>query len=211
MNSRILSLAGAMLCAAAGALPAQQYSHAYDHVLNDRGASRLTFATGIPYLAIGEYAYGISNRLTVGFMAGVTPSVEGYGIRVRTVLYQPDPGFRIYFCTPVFFYPNASIGGHGAWWLARPNVNFEWMTPQGFRYKVGGSLIGVVSQRELSGDAREPPQFWDAVHGGISFPVGAAVTLQAEASRVMKGLRVAGPDWVGGPPVILVLGTSWAL
>ena len=44
MNSRILSLAGAMLCAAAGALPAQQYSHAYDHVLNDQGASRLTFA-----------------------------------------------------------------------------------------------------------------------------------------------------------------------
>src|SRR2546425_12235612 len=131
MNSRILSLAGAMLCAAAGALTAQQYSHAYDHVLNDRGASRLTFATGIPYLAIGEYAYGISNRLTVGFMAGVTPSVEGYGIRVRTVLYQPDPGFRIYFCTPVFFYPNASIGGAGAGGLARPHGNFQWVAAPG--------------------------------------------------------------------------------
>ena len=210
MTTRILSLALTLLVAGSGMLSAQ-VTHPYDHVLNDQGASRLTVATGIPYLAIGEYAYGVSDRVTVGFLAGVTPSVEGYGVRVRTVLHQSDPGFRIYFCTPVFFYPNASIGGHGAWWLARPNINFEWMTPQGFRYKVGGSLIGVVSQRELTGNAREAPQLWNAVHGGISFPVGAALTLQLEASLVLRGLKVAGPDWVGGPPVILVLGTSWAL
>ena len=180
-------------------------------MLNDQGQSRFTVATGIPYLAIGEYAYGISDRVTLGVLAGQTPSVQGYGIRARAVLYEPASDFRIYFCTPVFFYPHASIGGHGSWWLTRPNLNFEWMTPSGFRYKVGGSMIAVVSQRELTGGASEPVRFWDAVHGGFSFPIGPRGTFQFEGSLVTRGLQVAGIDWVGGPPVILVIGTSWAL
>lgn len=203
----------AALCAVvlARVLPAQQFDHSYDHVLNDQGQSRFTLATGIPYLAIGEYAYGVSDRVTLGVLAGVTPTVEGYGIRARAVLYQPSLRFRVYFCTPVFFYPNSHIDGHGSWWLTRPNINFEWMTPGGLRYKVGGSAIAVVSQRTLMGAASDPVRFWNAVHGGISFPMGPRATFQLESSLVMKGTRVAGSDWVGGPPVILVLGTSWAL
>jgi len=204
MIGRMLTLAAVVLAARAANLRAQDITHAYDHVLNYRAQSRLTLATGIPYLAIGEYAYGLSDRVTLGVMAGVTPSVEGYGIRVRTVVHQTDPRYRVYFCTPVFYYPNAHISGHGSWWLTRPNINFEWMTPGGFRYKVGGSVIAVAS-------ASEPVSFWDAVHSGISFPVGPVVTLQLEASLVTRGLQVTGTNWVGGPPVILVLGTSWAL
>ena len=207
----MLTLAAALLVASAANLRGQGITHTYDHVLNYKGASRFTLATGIPYLGIGEYAYGLSDRVTLGFMAGVTPTVEGYGLRVRTVLHQSTPGYRVYVCTPVFYYPNAHISGHGSWWLTRPNINFEWMTPRGFRYKVGGSLIAVASQRALSGDGSEPLRFWDAVHAGISFPVGPVTTLQLEASLVTRGLQVTGTNWVGGPPVILVLGTSWAL
>ena len=147
-------------------------------------------------------------------MAGLTPSVEGYGVRARAVLYQPDPGFRIYFCVPVFFYPKTHMLAGDPWWLTRPNINFEWMTKGGFRYKVGGSVIGAVSHYVLFGDAsggRLPLRFWDAIHGGLSFPVSNVLTLQLEASLVTQGLRVAGTNWVGGPPVILVLGSSWRL
>lgn len=195
-------------------LHSQSFNHNNDHVLNYKGQSRVTFATGIPYVAIGEYAYGFSDRITLGVVAGLTPSVEGYGIRARAVLYEPDDGFRIYFCTPIMFYPKTRDLGGDAWWLTRPNINFEWITASGFRYKVGGSLIAAASHNTLfgnPGDAKFSPGIWNTVHVGVAFPLGYGIMFQCETSLVMSGLKVAGPDWVGGPPVIAVLGISYSL
>ena len=47
-------------------LNGQSYNHECDHVLNYKGQSRITFATGIPHVAISEYAYGVSDRVTAG-------------------------------------------------------------------------------------------------------------------------------------------------
>ena len=196
------------------ALHCQQLNHIHDHVLNNRGQSRITLATGIPYIAIGEYAYGVSGRVTIGLLAGTTPFVEGYGIRARAVLYQPDASFRIYLCAPLIYYPKTRGLGGDPWWLTRPNINFERMTRSGFRYKAGASLIAAASHYALFGDpakAKFHPGLWNAVHAGISFPVSSRLTVQLENSLVLRGVRVAGKDWVGGPPVILVLGTSWTL
>ncbi len=215
MNNIVRSIIAAGLIAAGSlTLYSQGFNHNNDHVLNYKGQSRITFATGIPYVAIGEYAYGFSDRVTVGVVAGLTPNVEGYGIRVRAVLYEPDEAFRIYFCTPIMFYPKTKELGGDAWWLTRPNINFEWITQSGFRYKIGGSLIAAASQHTLFGnpaDAKFQPGIWNALHGGISLPVGSNITFQCEASLVMSGFKVAGPDWVGGPPVILVLGFTQSL
>lgn len=214
MTNRLPVLVAAGLLALGPiALHGQRLNHAYDHVLNASGKGRVTVATGIPYIAIGEYAYGISDRVTVGVMTGVTPSIPGYGVRARAVLYQPRDDFRIYFCTPVLFYPRTNGLGGDPWWLTRPNINVEWTTTRGLRYKIGGSLIAAASHHTLFGNAanaRFSPGLWNAVHGGISFPVGSNLTLQLESSLVMKGVRVA-HSWVGGPPVILVIGTSWSL
>lgn len=196
------------------ALHGQTFNHESDHVLNYKGQSRFTFVTGIPYVAIGEYAYGFSDRITIGLVAGLTPRTDGYGIRARAVLYQPGDDFRIYFCTPVLFYPKTKDLGGDPWWLTRPNINFEWITPSGFRYKVGGSLIAAASHHSLFGDpsrAKFSPGIWNAVHGGVSVPLSSNIMFQCETSLVMSGLKVAGPDWVGGPPVILVLGLSYTL
>jgi len=170
--------------------------------------------TGIPYVAIGEYAYGISDRVTLGVLAGSTPNVEGYGIRARLVVYEPREDFRVYFCTPVLYYPTTKALGGDPWWLARPNINFEWMTERGFRYKVGGSLIVASSNHALFGNpahAKFPPGVWNAVHGGVSLPLGSSATVQCETSLVMDGVHVAGSNWIGGPPVIVILGVSWVL
>ena len=48
------------------------------------------------------------------------------------------------------------------------------------------------------------------LEGGIPFPIGSGVTFQVEASLIMNGFRVA-DDWIGGPPVLLVMGISWSL
>jgi hypothetical protein len=200
--------------AAVRPLAAQRFNHRYDHVLNEKGQGRLTLATGIPFVGIGELAYGLSDRVTVGFFAGVTPTVEGFGLRGRAVVLEPGDGFRVYFCMPLAFYPKTEGLGGDPWWLIRPNLNFEWVTATGFRYKVGGSFIAAASHHTLFGDgarARFSPSSWNAFHAGVSFPIGSGVTLQIENSVVMNGLKPAGKDWVGGPPVILVIGTSWSL
>ena len=89
----------------------------------------------------------------------------------------------------------------------------RWLTERGFRYKVGGGLIAAASHHSLFGNSSEAkfaPDIWNSVHGGIPFPIGSGVTFQVEASLIMNGFRVA-DDWIGGPPVLLVMGISWSL
>lgn len=182
-----------------------------DHVFAGKGNAKITLATGIPYIGVAEYAYGISDRVTGGFLFGLTPNVEGYGVRVRAIVYQKSESFRIYFCTPLLYYPKTKELGGDPWWLTRPNLNFEWITPTGFRYKAGGSVIAAASHHSLFGNslrAKFPPGVWSAIHAGTSFPIGGGFMFQNELSVVMNGISVAGKDWVGGPPVILVLGFS---
>ena len=196
----------------ANAQPSGSYSD--DHVFAGNGGAKVTLATGIPYVGIAEYAYGFSDRVTGGILFGVTPNVEGYGVRVRAVVYQTSKSFRVYFCTPVLYYPKTKALGGDPWWLARPNINFEWIAENKFRYKVGGSLIAAASQHSLFGnpaDAKFKPGLWNAFHVGTSFPVGSEIMFQTELSVVMNGFKVAGDDWVGGPPVILITGISYEL
>jgi hypothetical protein len=181
----------------------------FDHVINQKGESRITIATGIPFIGIAEYAYGVSNRTTLGIMAGMTPAVEGYGIRFRRILYQKSESYRIYFCTPVIYYP--TLSGGDPWWLTRPNINFEWLTQSDLRYKIGGSIIAAASNNSLFGDSSKAtlsPDMWTSIHGGISMPLYGSFSFQAEASYVSKGIQPI-KEFVGAPPVILVLGVSY--
>lgn len=181
----------------------------FDHVINRRQESRLTIATGIPFIGIGEYAYGLSDRTTIGFMAGLTPAVEGYGVRIRRVLYQSAENYRVYFCTPVIYYP--TLSGGDPWWLTRPNINFEWLTKSDLRYKAGGSIIAAASNNSLFGDAAKAtlsPDIWTSVHGGFSLPLRGNFSFQTEVSYVSKGVKPV-KEFVGAPPVILVLGVSY--
>jgi hypothetical protein len=215
MRNRHIALATSLLVVlGSSALGGQELNHRFDHVINENGQGRLTLATGIPYVGIVEYAYGISDRVTMGAFVGVTPNVGGVGVRTRLVVHEPREDFRIYFCTPIAFYPKTKGLGGDPWWLVRPNINFEWMTNGGFRYKVGGGLVAAASHHSVFGDASKAhfsPDVWNTVHAGISFPIGRNATFQVENSLVLNGFKVAGKDWVGGPPVILVIGTSWTM
>jgi hypothetical protein len=212
-NKTFSFIAAVLITTAPYVLHGQQFNHTNDHILNQKGKGRITIATGIPYIAVGEYAYGFSDRVTIGVLAGLTPNVEGYGIRARTLLYESTKNFRVRFCSPIIYYPKTKELGGDAWWLTRPNINFEWTNASGFRYIVGGSLILAASEHSLYGNpanAKFTPGVWNAVHGGISLPVGNGIIFHTETSLVMEGVRVR-KEWVGGPPVILVLGLSYEL
>ncbi|NGP77950.1 hypothetical protein G3570_14975 [Balneolaceae bacterium YR4-1] len=192
-------------------IPAKTYS--FDHVINRRGESRITMLTGIPIVGTAEYAYGISDRLTAGVFGGFTPFEEAVGIRVRTVLYQKKALFRVYYCTPIVFYPQRSLVDPEPWWLIRPNINFEWLVNSGFRYKFGASMIGVATHRQVfggggTGDQQLSPELWTAIHGGFSLPVGKQLSFQTELSYITKGMGTI-TDFFGGPPMLAIVGFSY--
>lgn len=183
----------------------------FDHVINARGESRVSLLTGLPVVGSLEYAYGISNRLTAGVFVGSTPFEEAIGVRVRTVLYDNSGTFRVYFCTPVVFYPQMGRQNPEAWYLTRPNINFEWVRKSNFRYKVGGSVIASSTHKGLFVDAsqtKHDPEMWTALHAGFSLPVGSGISFQTELSYVMKGLNTV-DTFFGGPPFILITGFSY--
>lgn len=182
----------------------------FDHVINRRGESRLSVFTGIPVVASTEYAVGISGRLTVGVFGGFTPVEEAVGIRVRTVLYQRDESYRVYFCTPIIFYPQTRRLNPDPWFVTRPNINFEWLSNSNLRYKVGASLVAGASHHNIFGDpskSKHSPGLWTAVHGGLSTPVSSNMTFQAELSYVTRGFKTVS-HFLESPPVILMIGVS---
>lgn len=183
----------------------------FDHVINSRGESRVSLLTGIPFVGTAEYAYGVSDRLTFGVLGGFTPFEEAIGVRVRTVVFQKRESYRVYYCTPVVFYPQTNMPDAEPWWLIRPNINFEWLTNSGLRYKFGGSLIGVASHRRIFGkpsNEKLSPELWSAVHAGLSMPVGSQFSFQAEFSYITKGIRTI-DTFFGGPPVLAIIGISY--
>lgn len=185
----------------------------FDHVINKKGESRVSIFTGLPIIGSTEYAFGISGRTTFGVLAGFTPFEEAVGIRVRTVLYQKNQLYRVYFCTPVVFYPQTRRVNPDPWYITRPNINFEWIRKSNFRYKIGGSLVASASKHNLFGNpakSKHPPTLRTAIHAGISMPFkNSGFSFQAELSYVTKGFKKI-DDFYGGPPVILITGISYA-
>src|SRR3954470_16204162 len=80
-----------------------------DTLFPSAGSFSATAATGVPYLAIGEVAAGVSSRFAVGAMAGVTPNVVGFGVRPR--MFFPLGEGRLIVRVPVFYYPKTNDFG----------------------------------------------------------------------------------------------------
>src|SRR5437762_14386768 len=59
-----------------------------DALFPSAGSVAGSVATGIPYLGIGEVAYGVTDRFAVGVVGGVTPTTVGGGVRLRGVLFE---------------------------------------------------------------------------------------------------------------------------
>lgn len=194
-----------------------------DHLFVPEGGSMFTAATGIPYVGIGEYAYGVSSKTTVGFIYGQTPLVEGYGLRIRTIIGEPSERVRIYFRAPIFYYPQTHDLGGEPWFLAWPVVNIEYRRDCGRREWIGlgavgavcahslGTTLGLEHRREMMGEGFNGG-IWNTIQAGISQPFSEHVVAQLEAGLVMNGFSIARKgEWVGGPPVILIMGVSYAM
>lgn len=192
-----------------------------DHLFADKGGSMVTASTGIPYIGIAEYAYGISSKTTIGFMYGQTPLVEAYGIRIRTIIAEPSERTRIYFRSPIFYYPKTHDLGGEPWFLAWPVLNFEYRRDCGRRMWAGvgaigaacahsvGKTLGLEKEQEMMGEGFKGG-IWNTVQIGATQPITDKLVAQAEFGLVMSGIKLAKSDWVGGPPVVLIMGVSYS-
>jgi len=176
----------------------------------------VTIATGIPYVATAVYAYGFSDRFSMGLLVASAPPAFAFGVRLRWLISQNDNGFRLYFRTPILYYPpHPTLFCGEPWMLAWPVVSAEWTLSSGTRLSLGGGVVGAACVHSLMGHSKEGEKFmggiWNTVHVGIAFPVNNRMMFQAEASAVMSGVKIAGPDWIAKFPAIIVLGLSYSL
>ena len=222
MKSRPKCLMGAIILAIMFNHPKTvcQQKEFDDHLFPSQGSAQLMIATGVPYLGIAEVAYGFSDRFAAGVIIGRTPNVTGYGIRLRAILYQPNLNFRVYFQSPIFYYAKTKHFGDEPWMLTRPAIVTEWKLKSKGSFSVGAgfveahcieSLLKSKSQR-LDDETKHKMEFkggiWNTLQMGFAWPIKNRLMVQTEMSLVMNGLRIAGDDYVGGTPLILVLGIT---
>src|SRR6187431_766862 len=87
----------------------------HDYLMPTKGKSMAEIYSGIPYVAIGQYSYGLSDRFSVGILYGYTPFVKGYGFRIKAILAQPSESFRINLKAPFIYYPNMEPHDGDSW------------------------------------------------------------------------------------------------
>ena len=183
----------------------------YDPLFGQGGS--VTLATGVPFLAIGEAAWGFGDRFTMGALAGVTPNVLGVGLRPR-VLVLDGTSDRLQLVAPGLYYPETSDGA--PWVLTRPMVEWSHALGRGVRAGFGA---GFVAATAVGADAASRPYagaigdargitWWNAVSGHVVAPIGSGAAIFAEAAAILHGVRFAGDDWVGGPPFTISFGAS---
>ena len=194
-----------------------------DHLIPRKGKTITTIATGIPYVGIAEAAYGFTDRFSVGLVVGVLAnSAPGYGLRFRYLLAQPSPDLRVYIRMPVLYYPRASSFGCpdcDPWFLTWPAVNAEWRRANGTRLWWGVGVVAAACATTVFGGEDEEEEMaeglhegtWNTLQFGFSRPLKRRISFQLEVAVVFKGLKLATPgNWLGGPPVILTTGLSYA-
>jgi hypothetical protein len=195
-----------------------------DHLLSRLGKAMVTVGTGVPLVGFAEYSYGFSNRFTMGIVAGISPGGAGYGLRLRGVLHQRHETFRIYAKSPLLFYPKNTRKGIEPWLLAWPTLTGEWKLESGMRLSAGvgavasscvDDLFGIEEAHQMHADEPEHVMeenfmrgVWNTVQLGMAIPLNDKMMFQSEVSLALDGLKLAGTRWVGGTPVVVVLGLS---
>lgn len=217
-----------------GGFAYSQGNASQDHLFAENKKSMVMVATGIPYVGIVEYARGISNRTTVGALIGITPNVVGYGLRVRSILFQKSDDFRVYFRMPMFYYDKTKELGDEPWVLTWPTINAEWKLDAGARLSVGAGVVAAACAHSLLGrdthtdhdhhhmegvtglvdaathDSGFMGGVWNTYQMSAALPVNKRIMFQSEIALVMNGFEIATDNWVGGPPVILTLGVTYS-
>ncbi len=198
-----------------------------DYLMPSNGKSAISVCSGIPYVGIAEYSYGISEKFSLGVIFGTTPVLIGYGLRVKAVLYQRSDDFRVVMKTPLIYYPKTKDLGGDPWILAWPSANAEWKFENGARVWTGIGIVGAACVNYLFGIEKDHhsenhndpnhlmesdkvmADLWGTLSIGYSDRLSSNISYMIEVAPVFKQFKLANPiNWIGGPPVILTFGVT---
>ena len=231
MLRRLIALACLLVPSAAFAqdAPSAPERHS-DYLFPKAGDLSLSLATGIPFLAMSEVAVGITNRFSIGGIAGIAmsgdgpPTNVGFGLRPRVDVWHSHR-WRVEAVVPVLYYPKTN----GTWFLTRPAVQVERTWESGWRAYGGVGVVAVVSEDALTGNTKPgesvlpyggtPGQkagdasngIWNTLSVGGALPLGKKTSVFGEGVLVLNGYKLPGQEWVGGVPFVLTLGITTTL
>jgi hypothetical protein len=194
-----------------------------DYLFPGGGNVGASIATGAPFAAIGEISVGVGDRFAAGALVGAGPFSGGVvaGVRPRVDALHLGP-MRLVLEAPVLWYPG--LNGADNWMLAKPQARFEG-TAGAFR---AHASIGVLGAKMIGGERDGRPirpyggtgaglpsgvqegMFWNTFGAGAALALSARTALFLDASVLMNGLSVAGPEWFR-VPFAVALGVSTVL
>lgn len=197
----------------------------HDYLMPQKGKSLAEFYTGLPYVAIGQYSYGFSDRFSVGVIYGFTPFVRGMGLRIKAIIGTPTNRMRIYFKSPLIYYPKAKEEKLDPWFLVWPTINVEWKLKNEGKIWVGAGVIGAACadvifnpkerHKNMSADEMQKMEkmtdLWNTLQIGYSKPISNKLSFVIEIAPVLKGLKIKSHDgFLDGAPVIFTTGLSYS-
>ena len=193
----------------------------HDYLMPGKGKSMVSLYTGVPYIGVGEFAYGISNRVSVSAFLGVTPVNYAFGSRIKAVLIETSGNFRINLKTTAIYYPFMKFGEGDSWALGWQAANAEWKLKNGSRLWAGAGILGVScldklfpsegGKKMMPKDPEEKEMEMDGVFNtfqfGYSKPLSSHTSLVIEVAPVMQGFKLKEKNgFLDAFPVIVTAG-----
>ena len=207
------------LLALHGAMPGRAHA-AGDPWLPGSCKFNASVATGVPFLVMSEVAVGVTDHAALGVLGGTTPIVAGFGVRPR-VAVPFTSALRILASAPVIYYPPHADGP--AWWLTRRSMMLDWHASS-FSLAGGAGVVGVATESALFGGEdmaatsaygrglqNRRSALWWTLNTLATAEVSTKTWLFADLTAVFDHGRLAGRDWIGGPPFIAFLGLGTRL
>jgi len=196
-----------------------QPTSAPDYLFAPAGTFSVTLASGIPLLGIGELTYSPTDRFAMGAVVAGTPDLPGVqgtaaiGLRPRGVVLV-EGSWRAVLVVPVFYYPKVEgFGDRDPWVLTRPTLTLEKTFVSGVLLSAGLGLIGAAYAESLFALDREHTTMggvWNTASLGGAVPISANTSLFGESSLIMRGV-VPASDWIGGAPIVALVGIATSL
>ena len=172
-----------------------------------------------PPVLIADATYGISNRVSLGIVAGTTGELALYGLKFNASLYEKN-NFRVLYRMSSIYYPERNgrflfdkADKHVmAWMLTMGLLDAEWRTTKGIRWSLGMGLLethcidgmmNYIFKRTPSADEEKdelPFDVFNTIQGSVSIPLSKRLTLRPEVITILKGTQfIHGDEHKVGP------------
>lgn len=186
----------------------------HDAMFPGHGHVSTTVSSGFPFVAMGELAVGIGDRVALGAVGGTTPDMPVFGARPRVAIF--DTGHvRGVLDTWLYYYPSTRDGG-SAWVLTRPAFVVQYAWDSGVRLGAGAGVIAASSLAELRGERVRSTYgstelsagVFETAHVTLAVPISEQTSLHVDGALVFHDFEVAGDEWIGVFPFLASAGIT---